>query len=151
MLHRWGSNQIRCRRCFPVALLICWIEGGMFAAGVGFQRFHLPPWPLPLACAGCSSSSKTRRQMMTLHAAQVGLTQAEEMSVTQIAYIGDPLYQFHGVRKGRLLQQPALHDHDTLYALHSLLCPSHHHAILYLFVLASGERETNHRTVAGQT
>ncbi|CAE7596143.1 unnamed protein product, partial [Symbiodinium sp. CCMP2456] len=55
-------------------------------------------------CTGCSST-KTQRNVMTLDAAQFGLIQAEEMSVTQLAYIGDPLYQFHGFRKGRLLQQ----------------------------------------------
>ena len=96
--------QAPCGKCLPPAVRIFWMHGGLFAAAVGFQRFNLPTRRLPVTCTGCSSN-KTRRQVMTLDAAQLRLTQAEGLSVTQTAYIGDPLYQFHGVRKGRLFQQ----------------------------------------------
>ncbi|CAE7811596.1 unnamed protein product [Symbiodinium sp. CCMP2456] len=61
------------------------------------------------AKSACSHRGRRTRQLLTLRAAQFPDALANELSPTQAAYVGDPLFGLHSTSKGRVLQQAIVH------------------------------------------
>ncbi|CAE7381898.1 unnamed protein product [Symbiodinium sp. CCMP2592] len=74
----------------------------MLVVGLGCRHLHLPRWR---QVSRLTSWGEMTRQLLTLRAAQFPDALAQELSATQAAYVGDPLFGLESTLKGRVLQQ----------------------------------------------